>query len=65
MSIKIPKDVFDGIEYVRQSGVTNMLDYYRVQKECFDHDFYEATIWLGEHKKEYVRGVFESFEVEE
>jgi len=63
MAVKIPQKVFDGIEAVRQSGLTNMLDRNYVQVLCDKMGFYEAVIWIEDNKKEHARAIFEGFEV--
>ena len=63
MAIKVTQKVFDGIEAVRNSGLTNMLDKYTVQRLCLDLEYYEAVVWIEDHNKEYARAIFEGFEI--
>jgi len=65
MPVKVSQKVFDGIEAVRQSGLTNMLDRNYVQALCDKMGFYEAVIWIEDNKKEYARAIFEGFEIKE
>jgi len=63
MAIKVTQKVFDGIEAVRNSGLTNMLDKYTVQRLCLDLEYYEAVVWIEDHNKEYARAISEGFEI--
>ena len=40
---------------IRESGVTNMFDLARVQKEAYTRGFHELVIYLNDHKAEYAR----------
>jgi hypothetical protein len=40
---------------IRESGVTNMFDLHRVQKEAYSKGFHELVIYLNDHKPEYCR----------
>jgi hypothetical protein len=40
---------------IRESGVTNMFDLPRVQKEAYSKGFHELVIYLNDHKPEYCR----------
>ncbi len=61
--IPISADVFAGLEAVRESGLTNMLDRPMVI-ELAELWGYDATAqWLREHKTSYARGIFQGFEV--
>jgi len=65
MTVRIPRLVYEGIEAVRQSGRTNMLDRIRVQKLCMKLGYYNAALWIQSNEREYSKGIFEGFEVEE
>lgn len=65
MVVRVPKKVYEGLEAVRQSGLTNMLDYNVVMKIASDMDYHEAVVWLHDNKRAYGRGVFEGIEAEE
>ena len=61
--VPIPREVFDGIEAVRLSGLTNMLDR-RVVAEIADGMGYEqAARWVRDHRDLYSRAIFHGFEV--
>ncbi len=40
---------------IRASGVTNMFDVVRVQREAYIRGFWERVLYLEEHKKEYAQ----------
>lgn len=40
---------------IRESGVTNMFDLPRVQKEAYSKGFHELVIYLNDQKAEYCR----------
>jgi len=63
MSVKVPQKVYDAIEAVRRSGLTNMLDRNAVQVLCDRMGFYEAVIWIEDNKQEYSKAIFEGFEI--
>lgn len=61
--VPIPADVFAGLEAVRRSGLTNMLDRPRVI-EIAELWGYDATAeWLRTHRREYATGIFQGFQV--
>lgn len=62
MAVQVTQDVLDGIDAIRESGETNMLDRRRVQRIAFDNDFHATVIWIEDNPKEYARGVFAGFE---
>jgi hypothetical protein len=62
--IQVPKKVYEGLEAVRSSGVTNMFDYPKVIYFAGEWGYEETVQWLKEHKKEYSLGVFQGFEIE-
>lgn len=39
---------------IRDSGVTNMMDATRVQREAFEQGFHELVLFLEEHRGDYV-----------
>lgn len=61
--VPVSREVFDGIEAVRTSGVTNMLDRPRVIELLCDLGFTEAAAWVEAHGDLYARAVFHGFEV--
>jgi len=49
---------------IRESGVTNMFDLPRVQREAYSRDFHELVIYLNDHKPEYCRFILTGEEAE-
>ena len=62
--IPVPALVWQGIDAVRLSGLTNMLDRPEVVQIARELDFTEAAGWIEAHPKEYAEGVFRGFVVE-
>ena len=62
--IPVPALVWRGIDAVRLSGLTNMLDRPEVVRIARELDFTEAAGWIAAHPKEYAEGVFRGFVVE-
>lgn len=50
MDEKIKKQII----IIRDSGVTNMFDIPRVQKEAFSHSFYELVMYIENQKADYI-----------
>ena len=63
MTVAVPADVFEGVEAVRVSGLTNMLDRDRVAELADDMGYAEAARWIREHRDLYAQAVFHGFEV--
>lgn len=47
------KKILEGLEYVRNTGLTNMFDSNMVQRIAFDNEYYHLVNFIEEHKKEY------------
>lgn len=62
--IPVPAAVWQGIDAVRLSGLTNMLDRPAVIRIAGELGFPEAARWIETHTKEYAEGVFLGFIVE-
>ncbi|MHB0998538.1 MAG: DUF5049 domain-containing protein [Armatimonadota bacterium] len=62
--IRIPKDVFDGLEAVRRSGKTNMLDVPVVIELAMEMHHVDTAIWVHENIKLYLSGLFNGFELQ-
>ncbi len=65
MPIPISREVFQGIDAVRLSGATNMLDRPRVIEILEEMGFDEAAEWVRRNKSQYSHGIFQGFEVHE
>jgi hypothetical protein len=59
--VRIPAAVWEGLEAVRRSGLTNMLDRPRVIEiaELWGYD--ETAKWLRANRKAYAEGIFAGF----
>lgn len=62
--VKAPQDVIAGIEAVRQTGRTNMMDRLAVQYIANELELYSLVVWLEDNPGGYGRGLFEGFEPE-
>jgi hypothetical protein len=62
--IPIPALVWQGIDAVRLSGLTNMLDRLVVARLAGELGWPDAARWIEEHPKEYAEGVFRGFIVD-
>jgi hypothetical protein len=65
MPIKIPAEVKKGLDVIRGSGLTNMLDYPKVMQMARDLGYFDTVDWLHVNKSSYGKGIFEGFEVSE
>ena len=62
--ISIPADVWQGLESVRRSGLTNMFDRPAVIKIAEMLDFPETARWIEAHHGPYTEGLFKGFVVD-
>ncbi len=60
-AVAVPREVYEGILAVRDSGLTNMLDRPRVAEIAEEMDHAEAADWIRAQKKLYAEGVFRGF----
>jgi len=63
--VSIPAAVFEGLEAVRQSGLSNMLDRPRVIELAEMMGYDETAEWVRDHRSEYARLIFAGVIVEE
>ncbi len=63
--VRVPADVLAGLEAVRLSGKTNMLDAPRVIELAIEMGCPEAGFWVYENRRSYAEGIFRGFEAEE
>jgi hypothetical protein len=63
--VKVPKDVFEGITAVRDSGLTNMMDVPAVARLAQGMGYDEAAQWVRSNRKSYAEGFFHGFEAVE
>ena len=61
--VAIPAEVLQGIEAVRQSGRTNMLDRNTVATIALELGFVDTAFWLEDkaNHKTYAEGIFRGF----
>lgn len=59
--VKVPNAVLDGLEAVRKSGLTNMLDRPVVAQLASEFGFEEAARWIKAHRRRYAVGIFHGF----
>ena len=62
--ITLPRAVLEGLEVVRRSGVTNMLDRPMVVELARKFGFPEAAEWIENNRTKYSEGLFRGFRVE-
>ncbi len=62
--ITLPADVWQGLESVRRSGLTNMFDRPAVIKIAEMLDFPETARWIEGHHGPYAEGLFKGFAVD-
>ena len=60
--IPVPSEVLQGIEAVRRSGKTNMLDVPMVRKLARKMGYRKAANWIDEHVALYCVGIFRGLE---
>jgi len=60
--VRVPQAVFDGLEIVRKSGLTNMLDRPVVADLAQEFGYYETADWVKTHRDKYARGLFQGFQ---
>ena len=63
--VPIPADVFEGLEAVRRSGLTNMLDRPSVIEIADLWGYGETAEWLRNNRGRYAEGIFAGFVAEE
>ncbi len=62
--VRVPPEVLKGLEAVRRSGLTNMLDRPAVATIAAWMGHEATARWVREHRDLYARGVFRGFEAE-
>jgi hypothetical protein len=61
----VPRAVFDGLEAVRRSGATNMLDRPKVAELAEEFGYAEAAAWVREDRGRYAVVVFNGIRAED
>ena len=62
--VAVPADVLEGLESVRLSGKTNMLDAPRVIELALQMGHVETAMWVYDSRKAYATGIFAGFAAE-
>ena len=62
VKVKVPTAVLDGLEAVRRSGLTNMLDRPVVIKLARQFGSKKAAHWIDANRSLYAKGLFVGFE---
>lgn len=62
-AVPVPAEVFEGIEAVRRSGLTNMLDRPRVAEIAGEMGFEHASRWVLGNRDLFARAIFQGFRV--
>lgn len=60
-AVRVPPEVHEGLEAVRLSGLTNMLDRPAVERIANEMGYAACVRWVREHRDLYARGVFHGF----
>jgi len=61
--VPIPAAVFAGLEAVRRSGLTNMLDRPRVIEIAEFWEYDETAAWVRLNRNMYAQGIFRGFRI--
>lgn len=61
-AVCVPAEVREGLEAVRLSGLTNMLDRPAVARIAAAMGYDACARWVREYRALYARGVFQGFE---
>ena len=61
--VPVTREIFDGIEAVRRSGLTNMLDRPVVARLAGEMGYGEAARWVRLHRDLYSRLIFHGMKV--
>ena len=62
--VTVTQEVLDGINEVRDSGQTNMMDRQQVMVVADSLGFSDAVCWIDDNPKDYRKGIFRGFKVE-
>ena len=61
--VTVSQEVFDGINEIRESGVTNMLVRHAVQLCANEIENFELVTWIEDSPKLYARALFDGMVV--
>lgn len=60
--VRVPTEILNGLNAVRDSGKTNMFDRRRVAEIAKKMGFAAAASWVNENRGLYAQGIFQGFE---
>ena len=60
--IWVPADVLEGLEAIRLSGKTNMLDLPEVVLIAVEMGFFDTAIWIESNRSHYCQRLIQGFE---
>lgn len=63
--VLVPHEVYEGIEAVRLSGLTNMLDRPMVARLAAEMGYPETSRWIQHHRDLYARAIFHGLRAEQ
>lgn len=61
MTVTVSSEVLEGLEFVRSSGETNMMDYHAVMRIAFKNNYFETVSWMMLYQNLYIKGFMEGF----
>lgn len=64
-AVRVAPEVREGLEAVRLSGLTNMLDRPAVARIAAAMGYDACAHWVREHRALYARGIFHGFEADD
>lgn len=64
-AVVVSANVLEGLEAVRCSGKTNMLDVFRVIELAFSMGYPDSALWVYENRSLYAHAIFWGFIVAE
>jgi hypothetical protein len=59
--VRVAPEVLDGLDTVRESGLSKMVDRPRVVSLCFELGYPEAAFWVQENPHKYSQGIVHGF----
>ena len=63
--VRVPKDVFEGLDAVRRYTGTDAPDIATVRYVASERGQPALVVWIGQHEQDYGRGLLNGFEVED
>jgi hypothetical protein len=60
-AVEVSQAVYDGLEAVRDTGLTNMLDYRTVMRLAGNLGYDDTVEWMQNHQEQYIKGFIRGF----